>query len=40
MKGEELMVRERGEVGPVAQSDNDNPGLAMMPFTGGGGPAV
>ena len=26
MKGKELMVRERCQMGPVAQSDNDNQG--------------
>ena len=24
MKGKELMVRERGQMGPVVQADNDN----------------
>ena len=28
MKGKELMVRERGQMGPVAQADDDNQGLA------------
>lgn len=28
MEGRELAARERGQVGPVAQSDNDNQGLA------------
>ena len=35
MEGKELTARERGKVGPGAQSDNDNQGLAMMPFAGG-----
>jgi hypothetical protein len=28
MKGEELMVRKRGQMGPVAHADDDNQGLA------------
>jgi hypothetical protein len=28
MEGKELTARERGKVGPVAQADNDNQGLA------------
>ncbi len=28
MKGKELMVRERCQMGPVAQADDDNQGLA------------
>jgi len=28
MKGKELMVRERGQMGPVAQADDDNQGRA------------
>ena len=28
MKGKELMVRERGQMGPVAQADDDNQGFA------------
>jgi len=28
MKGKELMVRERCQMGPVAQADDDNRGLA------------
>jgi hypothetical protein len=30
MEGRELTARERGKVGPVAQSDNDNQGLATL----------
>ena len=28
MKGKELMARERSKLGPVAQADDDNQGLA------------
>ena len=35
MEGRELTARERGKVGPVAQSDDDNQGLAIKPFAGG-----
>ena len=28
MKGKELMVRKRGQMGPVVQADDDNQGLA------------
>jgi len=28
MKGKELMVKERGQMGPVAQADDDTQGLA------------
>jgi hypothetical protein len=30
MEGRELTARERGKVGPVAQSDNDNHGFAIL----------
>ena len=30
MEERELTARERGKVGPVAQSDNDNQGLAIL----------
>jgi hypothetical protein len=30
MEGRELTARERGKVGPVAQPDNDNQGLATL----------
>jgi len=30
MEGKELSARERGKVGPVAQSDNDNQGLSTL----------
>jgi len=29
MRGKELMVGERGQMGPVAPADDDNHGLAM-----------
>ena len=30
MGGRELTARERGKVGPVAQADDDNQGLAIL----------
>ena len=30
MEGRELTARERGKVGPVAHSDNDNQGLTIL----------